>query len=268
MRGARSSRKKLGQCFLVDGSVADRIVRRSGIRKGERALEVGPGRGILTRRLLRAGAIVHAVELDEKLYERLKQEMEGEDNLLVDRANALKFDYSSIGTPYKIISNLPYSVSVPLIKKFLENADRISSMTLMVQAEVGKRLTASPGDSSYGSLSLYVAYHCDVEYLFTVPPGAFRPRPKVDSAVIQMIPFEEPPVSVPDKERFFDFIGAAFVHRRKTIRNNLRKFWDNVDILEKAFADAYISPDLRPQDISLQEFARLFDEWLKTGRKA
>ncbi|MGK7345377.1 MAG: 16S rRNA (adenine(1518)-N(6)/adenine(1519)-N(6))-dimethyltransferase RsmA [Candidatus Nitrospinota bacterium M3_3B_026] len=258
MPRGRSGRKKLGQCFLIDAAVAERIVAESGVRAGERVLEVGPGRGILTRALLRAGAIVHAVELDEALFERLEAGMAGTEGLTLERVNALFFDYSSIEPPYHVIANLPYSVSVPLIKKFIENKDKISSMTLMVQAEVGGRLTARAGDSAYGSLSIYIACHAAARYLFTVPPSVFRPRPKVHSAVVRIDPLEKPLVSARDEDEFFRFIAAAFTHRRKMLWNNLIRVRPDRDSLEAGFAEAGVPLKARPQDVSLEEYSRLF----------
>lgn len=258
MPRGRSGRRKLGQCFLVDAAVAERIVAESGVGPGERVLEVGPGRGMLTGALLRAGAIVHAVELDEALFERLEAGMAGTEGLTLERVNALFFDYSSIEPPYRVIANLPYSVSVPLIKKFIENRDKISSMTLMVQAEVGERLTARAGDSAYGSLSIYIACHAAARYLFTVPPSAFRPMPKVHSAVVRIDPLEKPLVRARDEDEFFRFISAAFTHRRKTLWNNLIRARPDKDRLEAGFVEAGVPLKTRPQDVSIEEYSRLF----------
>ncbi|MBI5816531.1 MAG: ribosomal RNA small subunit methyltransferase A [Nitrospinae bacterium] len=261
-----TKQKKLGQCFLVDDGAVRRIVAGSGVAAADRVLEVGPGRGILTRALLHAGGIVHAVELDRELYDHLKKELGANPNLTLEKGNALRFDFGSFPAPYKIISNLPYSVSVALIKTFIENRRYISEMTLMVQAEVGERLTATAGDGHYGSLSVFVNYHCRTSLLFRVPPESFRPAPKVESAVVRLAPRLKPAVDVPDEDGYFRFVQTAFVHRRKTIRNNLKAVWGHVDKLDEAFTVTAIAPSSRPEDVSMEGFAALYREWVKDSK--
>jgi 16S rRNA (adenine1518-N6/adenine1519-N6)-dimethyltransferase len=137
-------------------------------------------------------------------------------------------------------------------------------MTLMIQSEVAKRLTAKAGDSAYGSLSVYTAFHCQTERLFLVKPDAFRPPPKVDSTVIRLKPYETAPVNISDKEKFFEFVGTSFVHRRKTIRNNLRNIWPDLETFDKSLTIAGVEPSERPQDISIERYAALFSEWEKS----
>ncbi len=237
----------------------------SGVKPDDRVLEIGPGRGILTRALLHAGAFVHAVELDADLYARLVEETRGEKNLTLERGNALRFDFGSFKPPYAIVSNLPYSVSTALVQKFIENAGFISSMTLMVQAEVGERITAKPGGAHYGSFSVYTGYHLETSYLFTVPPEAFRPRPKVNSAVIRLVPRKTPPVEVDDEDEFFRFVQSAFTHRRKTMRNNLKNLWQGQGPVEDILVNSGINPTARPEEISLEKFAALYGRFGKTG---
>jgi len=266
MAGAMHKRKKLGQHFLVDGQIADRIVDESGVKEGDRVLEVGPGRGVLTRRLIDKGAFVRAVELDRYLYSTLKEKLDKPGVCEIEWGNALKFDFDSIEAPFHIVSNLPYSVSVALIKMFFDHMDKIKSMTLMVQSEVAARLTAVAGDSAYGSLSVYTSYHCQTERLFTVSPTAFTPRPKVESAVIGLKPLsgKEPPVNAPDKTAFFKFVMTCFKHRRKTIKNNLRDLWPDAGSFEKSLLSAGVGETERPQEISLNRFQALFREWEKS----
>ncbi|VAX21879.1 SSU rRNA (adenine(1518)-N(6)/adenine(1519)-N(6))-dimethyltransferase [hydrothermal vent metagenome] len=268
MAVGRRKRRKLGQHFLVDEGIADRIVEESGVKEGDRVLEVGPGRGVLTRRLIDKGAFVRAVELDRHLHAQLKEKLDKPGVCEIEWGNALKFDFDSIEAPFDIVSNLPYSVSVALIKMFFDHIGKIKSMTLMVQSEVAKRLTAKAGDSAYGSLSVYTSYHCKTERLFTVQPKAFSPRPKVESAVIGLKPLpdgEEPPVNAPDKEAFFKFVAASFVHRRKTIKNNLRDLWPDIGSFEKSLLTTGVEGSERPQEISLDRFAALFNEWEKNS---
>lgn len=260
-----NKRRKLGQHFLVDEEIAERIVNESGVSQGGRVLEIGPGKGILTRKLLDKGAFVHAVELDKELYARLRKELGRAEKFSIEWGNALKFDFGSIEAPCHVVSNLPYSVAVPIIKMFFERLDKVVSMTLMAQSEVVDRLTAKPGDSAYGSLSIFTAYHCDTRRLFTVPAEAFRPRPKVESAVIKLLPLNAPRVTVSGKDEFFDFVQTSFRQRRKTIRNNLKRLWPDSDALEKSCGQAGIDLSLRPQAITIQQYAALFGRWEREG---
>lgn len=264
--GGFTKRKKLGQHFLADPSIAERIVAESGVKPGDLALEIGPGRGILTRALLQCGAVVHAVELDAELHARLVEETRGVKNLTLERGNALRFNFGSLEPPYAIVSNLPYSVSTALVQKFIENARFISSMTLMVQAEVGERITAKTGGPHYGSFSVYAGYHLETSYLFTVPPDAFRPRPKVNSAVIRLVPRKAPPVEVDDEDDFFRFVHSAFTHRRKTMRNNLKNLWQGPGPVEDILVKAGINPTARPEEVSLEKFAALYGNFGKIAK--
>ncbi|MBI4829104.1 MAG: ribosomal RNA small subunit methyltransferase A [Nitrospinae bacterium] len=256
-RGA-VKRKKLGQHFLADARVVERIVTAARVGEGDRVLEIGPGEGFMTRRLLEAGALVYAIELDQRLAAALSPLAERSGGrLTVERANALYFDESKPGAPYHIVSNLPYSVATALITRFVALHGRVASMTVMIQEEVARRVTAAPGDSNYGSLSVFVTYHADVEYLFTVPPEAFRPPPKVDSAVIRLIP-RAARVEVDDEAEFFRFVAKAFSSRRKTLRNNVAKLCPSREDFESAREAAGIPAEARAQEISLAQFAALY----------
>ncbi len=265
IKGA-GKRRKLGQHFLADPVVAEKIVSAANLRQNHRVLEVGPGEGALTRALLATGARVYAVEMDRGLFRRLSGELGDEPNFSIQHGNALQFDLGSIEPPYHVVSNLPYSVSVALVKKFIESVDRIESMIFMTQAEVARRLAAKPGDSAYGTLSIYCAYHCRSELLFGVPSSAFKPPPKVESAVIRLEPLKTPPVEVADKDRFFGFVRAAFTHRRKTIRNNIRRLWADEAAFVSSCRSVDVDPMTRPQDITLESYATLFTEQAKMGQ--
>ncbi len=256
-------RRKLGQHFLTDGAVADRIVAEAGVNADSHVLEIGPGKGFLTERLIATGAKVHAVEIDTELYEGLGRKLANSERFSIELGNALKFDFNTIEQPYMIVSNLPYSVAVAIIKKIIDSAPDIESMTLMVQMEVAKRLTAQPGDSSYGSLSIYTAFHMKADYLFTVPRTAFRPNPEIESAVIRLAPNENSPVKVSDEEKFFRLVKTAFGHRRKTIRNNLAASQIDGALLVTALENSGINPMARPQELSLGQFAQIYNEWEK-----
>lgn len=258
MAGGSSQRKKLGQCFLIDHLVVGRIVAESGVKSGERVLEIGPGHGFLTQKLLDAGFIVHGVEIDGYLYKKLSSEFVDDSRITIERGNGLKFDYATVEAPYHVVSNLPYSVSVPLIKEFIKNKGAIASMTLMTQKEVGKRLVAGSSDSHYGSLSVFLSYHCERKYLFTVPPESFRPAPKVESSVIRLVPRSTPPVELSDEDAFFSFVHSTFLHRRKTLRNNLLKMVDDPPKVDKAIEMAQLHTKVRPENVSLEQFAKLY----------
>lgn len=258
MSGHTSPRKKLGQHFLVDNNIVDQIVEVSGVSPGMKTLEIGPGKGILTKALLAAGADLVSVEIDAELYYNLRKELESNENFRIINANALKFDMDQLTGKYQVVSNLPYSVSVPLIQRFIAQGQKIESMTLMTQEEVGRRLVAEPDDSHHGSLSLYTEFHCERKYLFSVGPEVFRPRPKVNSAVIRLTPRKAPLLKVSDEDDFFSFIKTAFVHRRKTLRNNLKGLIEEEGKLLAAMESASLSPEARPQTVSLEQYAALF----------
>ena len=250
-------RKKLGQHFLADQETAHRIAEASGAAPGEKIVEIGPGRGALTGPLLATGAEVTALELDRELFDYLQKTMGANLRLKLVRANALTFDFSTIPSPFRVASNLPYSVAAAIINRLIEFKGKISAMTLMTQMEVAQRLCAKEGEDGYGSLSVFVGYHCAAEFLFTVPASAFRPRPKVESAVIRLTPRARPPVDLADEEAFFRLVRTAFAHRRKTIRNNLAKTVEDRETLDRAFDSAGVDPGARAEDVSMEGFAAL-----------
>jgi 16S rRNA (adenine1518-N6/adenine1519-N6)-dimethyltransferase len=252
-------RKKLGQNFLVDRSVVDRIVASARLTAADRVVEVGPGKGILTKALVETGASVTAVELDEGLYDRLVGDDELTDRVTFIHANALRFDFDTIAAPYHVVANLPYSVGTPIVERLIGQRTRIVRMTVMVQAEVGRRMVARPGDPNYGTLSLFVGQYCDGEVLFPVPPGAFRPAPKVASVVIRLTPRQNPRVTVGDERALFELIHEAFRHRRKTLWNNLRERWESKEAFARACAAAGVDPADRPERVSLEGYAALYD---------
>ncbi len=266
-------RRKLGQHFLSDTNVVDRIVKEAGIGKDDKVLEIGPGKGVLTKALLATGAEVTAIELDSYLYNKLKEEMGDEDRLSLVRANALKYDFENFGDhiretsnrpdavelQIKVVSNLPYSVSVPIIEKLVSARGLVKSMTLMVQEEVGRRLVAKNGEHGYGSLSVFCDYHCIREYLFKVPPSAFRPEPSVDSAVISLVPRDRPPVDINEPDVFFRFVRQAFMHRRKTLYNNLKRAGFEGGKIIPAMEKSGMESKARPEETSLKNFAMLYN---------
>lgn len=248
-------RKRFGQNFLHDPNVVGHIVAAFAPKAGERIAEIGPGTGVLTRALLAAGAAVHAIELDRDLAATLEQRCTGAGGkLVVHGADATRFDFRALAgdKPMRVIGNLPYNVSTPLLFHLLEAGPAIGEMLFMLQREVVDRLVADPDTPDYGRLSVMVQYKCAVEKLFDVPPGAFHPPPKVTSSVVRLVPHAVPAVSVRDPAHFAYIVKLAFAHPRKTLRNNLRGV-----IEENALREMGFDPGRRPGTLTLAEFAHL-----------
>lgn len=249
------ARKRFGQNFLHDPRVIGQIVRAISPRVGQHLVEIGPGKGALTRELLPLTGALDVIELDRDLIPILSRECGTSGELRVHSADALKFDFATLrqgGERLRVVGNLPYNISTPLIFHLLTYSGLIQDMHFMLQQEVVERMTAGPGGRDYGRLSIMVQYHCRAERLFTVPPGAFNPAPKVYSAVVRLTPHETPPVELRDPEQFAKLVTQAFGQRRKTLRNNLKGLLDATQI------DALgIDPTRRPETLSLEEFARL-----------
>lgn len=246
---------RLSQHFLFDPSILSRIVDVSGAGPEDTVVEIGPGPGALTRMLLeRAGRVV-AIELDDALYRRLKGEISSE-RLELIHADALRFPYHELGE-FRVVANIPYHITTPIIFRLLREA-ALKSMTLTIQKEVALRITAQPGSADYGALTLAVLYRAEPKLAFTIPAGAFRPVPRVDSACIHLRIRERPGVQVKDEGFLFDLIREAFTHRRKTMANAIKRLCPAAcaDIL----AGAGIDPRRRPQTLSLEDFARLADK--------
>ena len=248
-------RKRFGQNFLHDPTVIQRIVDSVAPGPGQRLVEIGPGLGAITRPLLEAAGSLDVVELDRDLAPRLEAELSAHGALRVHQADALKFDFTRLAPPgerLRVVGNLPYNISTPLIFHLLKQSPVIEDMHFMLQKEVVDRLAAEPGSTDYGRLSVMVQYHCAVTPLFGIGPGAFRPPPRVHSAFVRLRPHAVPPVEAGDERRFSRLVSASFAHRRKTLRNNLRGLLD-----EEAIRHAGIDPGARAETLSLAEFAAL-----------
>lgn len=250
-------KRRLGQNFLVDDSVVDAIIRIADIDEKETILEIGPGKGILTYPLAKRVKRVIALEIDEDLCGFLNDHLAGLSNVEIIHTNALTFDYGGLKGRFRVIANLPYYISIPLIVKLLEDREMIPEMFLMVQKEVADRITARPGIKDYGSISIFVQYLSNVEIVLNVSRESFRPIPKVDSAVIKITSFVRPIVEVIDEGLFFRIVRYAFALRRKTLRNSLKSLNIPPDMLKEAFRMAGIDPSRRGETLSLQEFANL-----------
>jgi 16S rRNA (adenine1518-N6/adenine1519-N6)-dimethyltransferase len=255
MNGAsHRPRKRFGQNFLHDEMVIDRIVRAVDPRPGDRLVEIGPGLGALTRPLLRAAGRLDAIEIDRDLIPLLQQHCAGLGELRLHHLDVLNCDLSLLaeGKPLRLVGNLPYNISTPLIFHLLRQLTLIRDMHFMVQKEVAERMAAAPGTPSYGRLGVMVQLHCTVDILFNVGAGAFKPAPKVESAVVRLAPHARPPVYVNDPSRFAEVVRTAFNQRRKTLRNALKG-----RLTAEQMIDLGIDPGRRPETLTLAEFAGL-----------
>ncbi|MCO7632016.1 16S rRNA (adenine(1518)-N(6)/adenine(1519)-N(6))-dimethyltransferase RsmA [Pseudomonas guariconensis] len=252
------ARKRFGQNFLHDAGIIDRILRAINAKAGEHLLEIGPGQGALTEGLLGSGAQLDVVELDKDLVPILQHKFAGNPNFRLHQGDALKFDFNQLGVPprsLKVVGNLPYNISTPLIFHLLEHAELIRDMHFMLQKEVVERLAAGPGGGDWGRLSIMVQYHCRVEHLFNVGPGAFNPPPKVDSAIVRLVPHETLPHPAKDPRLLERIVREAFNQRRKTLRNTLKGLLDS-----QAIEAAGVDGSLRPEQLDLAAFVRLADQ--------
>lgn len=252
------ARKRFGQNFLHDAGVIDRILRAIRAREGERLLEIGPGQGALTEGLLGSGAQLDVIELDLDLIPILQARFGDNPRFQLNQGDALKFDFTRLeAAPHslRVVGNLPYNISTPLIFHLLDNAPLIRDMHFMLQKEVVERMAAGPGGGDWGRLSIMVQYHCRVEHLFNVGPGAFNPPPKVDSAIVRLAPHETLPHPAKDHRLLERVVREAFNQRRKTLRNTLKQL-----LPAEAIEAANVDGSLRPEQLDLAAFVRLADQ--------
>jgi 16S rRNA (adenine1518-N6/adenine1519-N6)-dimethyltransferase len=252
---AHIPRKRFGQNFLHDYRIIYDIISSIQARPGEHWVEIGPGQGALTEPLLKEGVRLDVVELDRDLVALLKEKFKQHDRLRIHSADALKFDFASLADDsrkLRVIGNLPYNISTPLMFHLLDNAACIQDMHFMLQKEVVDRICAAPGSKKYGRLSVMMQYYCATELLFDVPPESFDPAPQVTSAIVRLIPHQQPPVEVNDVAKLNKVVTQAFSQRRKTLRNSLKTL-----IAEQDIEALNIDPTLRAETISLSDFAKL-----------
>jgi 16S rRNA (adenine1518-N6/adenine1519-N6)-dimethyltransferase len=256
------ARKRFGQNFLHDPFVIQRIVQAIDPKPGQRLVEIGPGQGAITLPLLLACRRLEVIELDRDLIEPLRQKTAGAGDLIIHQEDALRFDFSSLTNAEKIraVGNLPYNISTPLLFRLLGQLDVIEDMHFMLQKEVVDRMAAAAGGSDYGRLSVMVQYHCRVEPLFRVAPGAFRPAPRVESAFVRLVPWAEPPFPVKSTDHLAAVVRLAFSKRRKTLRNALKGMLSETDIRA-----AGVDPATRPETVGVGQFAALADRLLGQG---
>lgn len=252
------ARKRFGQNFLHDPGTIRRILAAVAAAPGQHLVEIGPGRGALTAGLLEAAGELDVIELDRDLVGPLAERLGGLGRLRVHQADALRFDLCSLlpataaGERLRLVGNLPYNISTPLLFRFLAQAGCVQDMHLMLQKEVVERMAAEPGTKVYGRLSVMVQTHCSVEPVLSVGPGAFRPAPKVSSAVVRLVPLRPPPVAVAAPDLHERLVAAAFAQRRKRLSNSLRGLAD-VALMERCGLD----PGARAEQLSVADFAHL-----------
>ena len=257
------ARKRFGQNFLHDQVVIERIIRRFNPQPGEHIVEIGPGLGALTWPLLEQLDELHAIELDRDLVARFKSDPRAQGRLHLHQADALSFDFSNLlnnSGKLRIIGNLPYNISTPLMFHLLDFSSVIEDMMFMLQKEVVQRITAAPGGKNYGRLSVMVQAQCAVEKVLDVAAGAFTPPPKVESAVVHLVPYSNPVVESRLTDAFARIVKAAFAQRRKTLRNNLKGM-----LTESAIKSAGIEPSARAETLSVEDFIVLASLYLQTG---
>ncbi|RTE85624.1 MULTISPECIES: 16S rRNA (adenine(1518)-N(6)/adenine(1519)-N(6))-dimethyltransferase RsmA [Gammaproteobacteria] len=250
------ARKRFGQNFLNDQQVIDNIVAAIRPQDGEALVEIGPGLAALTLPVAESIQKLHVVELDRDLADRLESHPTIGDRVIVHRSDALKFNFielsEQLGQPLRVFGNLPYNISTPLIFHLLNSAEHIQDMHFMLQKEVVDRMAAGPGSKTFGRLSVMVQQRCKVEPVLHVPPHAFTPAPKVDSAVVRLTPYANPPYPVENLATLNHVCHTAFHQRRKTLRNNLKKLMSEEQIIELG-----LSPSARPETLAVSDFVKI-----------
>ena len=258
--------KKFGQNFLIDERVLEKIISAAEVNKDDFVLEIGPGIGTMTQYLAENAREVMAVEIDKNLIPILSDTLSAYDNVSILNADILKVDIAKIveekngGKPVKVVANLPYYITTPIIMGLFESHVPIDSITVMVQKEVADRMQVGPGTKDYGALSLAVQYYAKPEIVANVPPKCFMPRPKVGSAVIKLTRYEKPPVEVHDERLMFRLIRASFNQRRKTLVNGIKNSGDfslGKEEIEKIFEKCGLPLNIRGEALTLEQFAML-----------
>lgn len=249
------AKKKFGQNFLIDQQIISDIVNEIRPEYTDSMVEIGPGLGALTQPLLQKLKTLHVIEIDRDIIARLdrKYPQDGsQDSLIIHAGDALAFDFATLASPLRIVGNLPYNISSPLLFHFAAYRDSVLDMHFMLQNEVVDRMVAEPSTAAYGRLSVMLQYQFYMEKLLDVPPTSFNPAPKVDSAIVRMIPYPAKEITVLDEALFASVVSAAFAQRRKTLRNTLSSF-----LSAEAFVQLDINSQLRAENLSVVEFARI-----------
>lgn len=266
--------KKYGQNFLIDGNIVSNIVKNAGITKEDTVLEIGPGIGTMTQVLCEQAKNVIAVEIDKRLIDVLTFTLRDYDNVTVINSDILKCNIEELCKQYssngrlKVVANLPYYITTPIIMELLEknNNSVIESITVMIQKEVAERLGAEPGNKDYGAITLSINYYSDANIVMTVPASCFMPRPNVDSAVIRIDIYDKPPVATKDEVKMFKVIKAAFSQRRKTLVNSVSSSTDIAkETILKSLNEMGLSESVRGETLSLEQFAELSDRIIENS---
>lgn len=252
-------KKSLGQNFLKDPHYIRKIIDAAQVSADDQVLEIGPGLGHLTRELAARAKAVLALELDERLVPVLREEFTGRPNIEIVHADALEYPYDSLQGTWKVVANLPYYISTPIIQRLIASRSKFTSLTLMLQKEVAERIAAPPGGKEYGYLSVVVQFHTMPRIEFMVPAGAFTPTPDVDSAVVTLRAREQAAVSVRSEEFLVRVVKAAFSQRRKKLGNTIRQLGLSKERTELCLQRAGIDPGRRAETLSVEEFGRLAD---------
>lgn len=266
--------KKYGQNFLIDGNTVNNIVKNAGITKEDTVLEIGPGIGTMTQVLCEHAKNVIAVEIDKRLIDVLTFTLKDYDNVTVINSDILKCNIEELCEKYshdgklKVVANLPYYITTPIIMELLEknNNSVIESITVMIQKEVAERLGAEPGNKDYGAITLSINYYSDANIVMNVPSSCFMPKPNVDSAVIRMDIYDKPPVKTKDETKMFKIIKAAFSQRRKTLVNSVSGSTDIAkETILKSLNEMGLSESVRGEALSLEQFAKLSDKIIENS---
>lgn len=248
---SHKAKKHFGQNFLVDEQIIADIIAAIRPEPEDNMVEIGPGLGALTRPLLKKLDHLHVVEIDRDIIARLKTDYP-QDKIIIHAGDALEFDFATLDMPLRIVGNLPYNISSPLLFHFAAYAERIRDMHFMLQNEVVERMVAKPSTPEYGRLSVMLQYRFHMEKLLDVPPDSFRPAPKVDSAIVRMMPLPAGEILVRNEKLYAAVVSAAFGQRRKTLRNTLRAHLSEAD-----FAKLGIAPQLRAENLAVAEFVKV-----------
>ncbi|HET6370132.1 MAG TPA: 16S rRNA (adenine(1518)-N(6)/adenine(1519)-N(6))-dimethyltransferase RsmA [Nitrospiria bacterium] len=259
-------KKSLGQHFLIDPNIRAKILDAAELSSEDCVVEIGPGKGFLTEELIKRAGRVVAIEVDRGWYDLLGKRFADASQLQLVHADALDYRYDLLPRGYKIVSNLPYNLSTPILFRLLEERTRIRRMVLMIQREVAERLVSPPGSRRFGALSVSVQFVCETRLAFSVSPNSFRPRPKVSSSVVVLIPRTDPAVQVRDEQFFLHLVRRIFLHRRKSLKNALLMAGTPQAALKEALLESGIDPARRPETLSLLEFARLSDRLFEKTR--
>jgi 16S rRNA (adenine1518-N6/adenine1519-N6)-dimethyltransferase len=243
------NKKSLGQYFLHDPNIIKKIVRAIILKPSDNLVEIGPGGGALTTKVLPLINSLDVIEIDKKIIPLLEKNCNHASNLHIHIQDVLKVDFTQFPSPLRLVGNLPYNISTPLLFHLIKNIQLIKDMHFMLQKEVAERITANPGSKTYGRLSVMLQYYCEVKILFQIGSGAFSPPPKVDSAFIRLIPRKYHNIAILDENKFSDIVRLAFNQRRKTIANNLKKY-----LAASQLETMRINSKSRPEQLSVNDF--------------